>query len=158
MKSCCAEVIFGPKLSVDQNKPQGIQKVNLRDFKLNYLFGSLQICSAITMRSIKTLKVEAPEKTLNSGCLLCSKWPLQNVFYIMHTNFICHSYVSSLLLTGRIYIFEKVLYSLLTTLFVSVLNYQSSELYLNRTRNKGRSPVTDRPKLVSDIFHYGQSL
>ena len=36
VKGCCAEVIFGPKLSVDQNKSQGIQKVDLKHFKFNY--------------------------------------------------------------------------------------------------------------------------
>ena len=36
VKGYWAEVIFGPKLSVDQNKSQGIQKVDLKHFKFNY--------------------------------------------------------------------------------------------------------------------------
>ena len=36
VKGCCAEFIFGPKHSVDQNKSQGIQKVDLEHFKFNY--------------------------------------------------------------------------------------------------------------------------
>ena len=36
VKGCCAEVIFGPKLSVDQSKSQGIQKVDLKHFKFSY--------------------------------------------------------------------------------------------------------------------------
>ena len=36
VKGCCAELSFGRKLSVDQNKSQGIQKVDLKHFKFNY--------------------------------------------------------------------------------------------------------------------------
>ena len=55
MKDCCAEVILGPKFSVDQNKSQGIQKFDLKAF---------QIYSAITMRSITTWKIQFYVKIL----------------------------------------------------------------------------------------------
>ena len=53
VKGCCAEVIFGPKLSVDQNKSQDIQKVYLKHFLKQIqlsLFDLLQICLTITTR------------------------------------------------------------------------------------------------------------
>ena len=89
MKGCCAEVISKPKLSVDQNKLQGIQKVNLKHFKLNHLFGSLQICSAITIRPIKTLKVDAAEKKFKFRLSTLPQMASTKVFYIkMSSDFI----------------------------------------------------------------------
>ena len=50
-KGYCAEFIFGPKHSVDQNKSQGIKKSRSEEFQIKLsLFDFLQICSASTMR------------------------------------------------------------------------------------------------------------
>ena len=63
VKGCCAEVIFGPKLSLDQNMSQGIQKVDVKHFNFNLsLFVFLQICSVSTMRSITTWEIKAHVK------------------------------------------------------------------------------------------------
>ena len=119
---CCAEVIFGPRLSVDQNKSQVIQKSIWSISNSTIIARLFQICSTITMRSIttwkikfhvKSSKVEAAEKMSNSDCFISFKWPQ------MLSEFIWHLFVSLLLLT--IYFRKSVI--LLTTLFVLVLNH-----------------------------------
>ena len=86
------------------------------------------------------------------GCLLCSKWPLKNIFYIkMPPNFLLNSYVLSLLRT--IY-FQKIFLSLLFWLLAAKQQSYSPhskirtrgnllEVHLHDIKNLGSPPWLD---------------